>query len=275
MTVASVQSDGRPDRLPLVTVSIDGRATQMLIDTGSPVSILTADCLPHVQLRPSVLRLRSFTGQAVPVRGEAAVDVECNGQRRQLTAVISDQAGHRPILGRDWLREIRLDGQSVLSVGEERTPEAVEAVHAEVLDSRPGCSRGVEMDARHANQLRLGDSRVTGERQPVTGAMSAPSKPATVGAARGSGAAGARVGRGPAAAATALEAEAESGRGDWPAATEESSGGDTGGGDSGSGCGGGSYEVTAMQAQLEVHATDRGTSRCLLRESHADCAALR
>ena len=140
MTVAPVQSR-KPDRLPMVTVSINGRPVRMLVDTGSPVSILTADCLPGLKLRRSELRLKSFTGQAVPVRGEATVDVECNGQRRRLDAVVSDQPGHQPILGRDWLREIRLDWQSVLRIGREgevRTVEAVMAAHSAVFSEDLG-----------------------------------------------------------------------------------------------------------------------------------------
>ncbi|KAF0290039.1 hypothetical protein FJT64_011756 [Amphibalanus amphitrite] len=62
--------------------------------------------------------LRSFTGQPVPVHGEATVQTEHDGQRKRLNVVVSGQLRHHPLLGRDWLREIRLDWRSLLQVSE-------------------------------------------------------------------------------------------------------------------------------------------------------------
>ncbi|KAF0300059.1 uncharacterized protein FJT64_027342 [Amphibalanus amphitrite] len=106
------------DRLPLVTLSVNGRETEMLVDTGSPVSIVADGSIPGLKLRPSKMQLRSFTGQPVPVRGEATVQTEYGGQRKRLNVVVSGQLRHHPLLGRDWLREIRLDWRSLLQVSE-------------------------------------------------------------------------------------------------------------------------------------------------------------
>ncbi|XP_043238246.1 uncharacterized protein K02A2.6-like [Amphibalanus amphitrite] len=129
----------RRDRLPLVTVSVNGRQMEMLVDTGSPVSIVAVGSIPGLEVRPSVMQLRSFTGQPVPVRGEATVDVLYGGQRRRLDVVVSSQLGHRPLLGRDWLQVIRLDWRSLFQVSEvggasgRRTLESVKAAHAQVF----------------------------------------------------------------------------------------------------------------------------------------------
>ena len=85
------------------------------------------------------MQLRSFTGQPVPVRGEATVDVLYGGQRRRLDVVVSSQLGHRPLLGRDWLQVIRLDWRSLFQISEvggasgRRTLESVKAAHAQVF----------------------------------------------------------------------------------------------------------------------------------------------
>ena len=149
--VASVEEDvvlemspsqpNRRDTLPLVTVTINGRPTVMLVDTGSPVSIVSADSLPGLRLTGSRLSLRSFTGQAVPVRGEATVQVGYGGQEKQLSVVVSDQAGHRPLLGRDWLREIKLDWHSIFNIdrtGGQRTLESVRTAHSQVFSEELG-----------------------------------------------------------------------------------------------------------------------------------------
>ncbi|KAF0296629.1 hypothetical protein FJT64_005930 [Amphibalanus amphitrite] len=106
------------DRLPLVTLSVNGRETEMLVDTGSPVSIVADGSIPGLKLRPSKMQLRSFTGQPVPVCGDATVQAEYGGQRKRLNVVVSSQLRHHPLLGRDWLREIRLDWRSLLQVSE-------------------------------------------------------------------------------------------------------------------------------------------------------------
>ncbi|XP_043191626.1 uncharacterized protein K02A2.6-like [Amphibalanus amphitrite] len=136
MTVAQLTSQ---DRLPLVTLSVNGRETEMLVDTGSPVSIVADGSIPGLKLRPSKMQLRSFTGQPVPVRGEATVQTEYGGQRKRLNVVVSGQLRHHPLLGRDWLREIRLDWRSLLQVSEAskvsggRTLSSVTAAHAAVF----------------------------------------------------------------------------------------------------------------------------------------------
>ena len=113
-TVLKIQRPSQRDQLPLVTVDINGRPTAMIVDTGSPVSIVSLDTIPGLKL--SKFDLKSYTGQQVPIRGEAAVKVSHDGQQRSLRIVVSEQRGQRPLLGRDWLREIRLDYNSIFNI---------------------------------------------------------------------------------------------------------------------------------------------------------------
>ena len=106
------------DDLPLVSVMINGQRVKMMIDTGSPVTIIGRDInIPGLRMRSSELRLQSFTGQPVPLRGEATVEVEHAGQTRSLRLVICDRPGSAPLLGRDWLRQLRLNWRAVSMVG--------------------------------------------------------------------------------------------------------------------------------------------------------------
>ncbi|KAF0305641.1 DNA-binding protein HEXBP [Amphibalanus amphitrite] len=57
------------------TVTVNGQQLAMVMDTGSPVSLVSAETARQrgllQQLDPCDLRLTSFTGQAIPLRGEA------------------------------------------------------------------------------------------------------------------------------------------------------------------------------------------------------------
>ncbi|KAF0310994.1 hypothetical protein FJT64_018148 [Amphibalanus amphitrite] len=141
-----------------------GRQMEMLVDTGSPVSIVAVGSIPGLEVRPSVMQLRSFTGQPVPVRGEATVDVLYGGQRRRLDVVVSSQLGHRPLLGRDWLQVIRLDWRSLFQVSEvggasgRRTLESVKAAHAQMFADGLGTElKEIEADAVTGSYLMFLD----------------------------------------------------------------------------------------------------------------------
>ncbi|KAF0287953.1 hypothetical protein FJT64_013639 [Amphibalanus amphitrite] len=147
----------RQDRLPLVAVTVNGRPTEMMADTGSPVSIVADGSIPGLKLRPSTVQLRSFTGQTVPVRGEATVEVEFGGQRRRLNVVVSDRLGHQPLIGRDWLRDMRLDWRSLLQGSEDREVSGADGV------------RG-RRDTKGAGGRRDADAAGAGGRQDADGA---------------------------------------------------------------------------------------------------------
>ncbi|KAF0300092.1 Rabankyrin-5 [Amphibalanus amphitrite] len=129
----------------------------MMADTGSPVSIVADGSIPGLKLRPSTVQLRSFTGQTVPVRGEATVEAEFGGQRRRLNVVVSDRLGHQPLIGRDWLRDMRLDWRSLLQGSEDREVSGADGV------------RG-RRDTKGAGGRRDADAAGAGGRQDADGA---------------------------------------------------------------------------------------------------------
>ena len=102
-----------------VEVSINGKPTEMEIDTGASVSIMSEGTrstkFPELQLARSTVRLKTYTNQPVEVLGEATVDVEYRGQQCQLRLVVV--SGNGPTLfGRDWLEHLRLDWKEIHAV---------------------------------------------------------------------------------------------------------------------------------------------------------------
>lgn len=93
----------------IATVLVNGKRIQMELDTGSPWTIVNKDLFDSIsqdaQLKPSTVRLQSYTGNRVTIEGEAAVQVqfEANEKPRTLNLLVV-QTGVT-LLGRDWLEQ--------------------------------------------------------------------------------------------------------------------------------------------------------------------------
>ncbi|XP_064469988.1 uncharacterized protein K02A2.6-like [Ornithodoros turicata] len=98
------------------TVSVEDVPLTMEIDTGAAVSVMSLqqyqNCFPHLTLEPTSLRLRTYTGEALTPQGYITVNVNYGGRQRTLPLHILRQPGV-PLLGRNWVRELRLDWAGV------------------------------------------------------------------------------------------------------------------------------------------------------------------
>ena len=89
----------------------------MEVDTGAAVSLApesaVATLLHTTQLQSSNIVLKTYTGEQIPVKGVMSVDVRYGQQHhRDLKLLIVLE--HGPcLLGRDWLKVVRLDWRSI------------------------------------------------------------------------------------------------------------------------------------------------------------------
>ncbi|XP_043243059.1 uncharacterized protein K02A2.6-like [Amphibalanus amphitrite] len=127
------------------TVTVNGQQLAMVMDTGSPVSLVSAETARQrgllQQLDPCDLRLTSFTGQAIPLRGEALVSVTASGRpATRLRLVVTGFGPHRPLMGREWLQALGLmtSPARVCRVQPARTPEGVLERHSAVFNEELG-----------------------------------------------------------------------------------------------------------------------------------------
>ena len=103
---------------------------------------------PNKQQRPklqsSARRLHTYTGQELEVQGSVTVDVTYNSQQETLALLIV--AGKSPsLLGRDWLKKIRLDWQTLhhlQAVPPKKLQEILDQ-HSEVFKDELGLVKGV------------------------------------------------------------------------------------------------------------------------------------
>lgn len=130
-------------KTPKITVDleIDGIETQMELDTGSAVSVMTQDDYVKIfnkepKLEKTNIRLKTYTEEVIHPLGRVQVDVAVNNQKRKLPLVILER-GSNPLFGRDWLSELKLDWQSIHKITQQNSkvnntkPELVEKLRSE------------------------------------------------------------------------------------------------------------------------------------------------
>ncbi len=92
--------------------------------------------MPSIQT--SKTKLRTYTGQEIPVRGLLHVEVEHRGQQKQLPLIVTEGQGPS-LLGRNWLK---LDWSAAYRVQEPDPLAAVLEAHETVFQEELGTIRG-------------------------------------------------------------------------------------------------------------------------------------
>ena len=105
-----------------VRVCIGSEPITMELDTGASLSTIGEkvyrDKLSRYKLCRSNVKLRSYTGDSVPVLGSIKVPVRCNGGESQNIEVLVVKGDRPSLFGRDWLAQIRLDWKGIFRVSE-------------------------------------------------------------------------------------------------------------------------------------------------------------
>lgn len=104
-----------------VNFDVNQRNVLMEIDTGAAVSIMSEvtykKSFAHVPLGGSNVTLKTYTGQAIPVRGQFLAKVAYGNQTADLPLIVVK--GNGPSLcGRNWLERIKLDWKTIKMVNE-------------------------------------------------------------------------------------------------------------------------------------------------------------
>ena len=130
-----------------VRVHINGVGVEMEIDTGASITIMSEDTYrklwPNINesLRPTHVKLETYTGQQIRVKGSKMVQVQYGDQSKKLSLVVVSGSGPTQ-LGRDWLKEIRLDWRVICKVEYHKSLEEVLKRHEEVFREELGTYTG-------------------------------------------------------------------------------------------------------------------------------------
>jgi hypothetical protein len=83
-------------------ISVGGRSSTCLLDTGCEQSMLPRRYVPHAQLTPTEIKVFAANGTNIPVLGTVGVCLEAAGLSVQARFLVSDTVDE-PMLGIDWL----------------------------------------------------------------------------------------------------------------------------------------------------------------------------
>ena len=80
---------GKSSTKPIrVEVQINGKPLSMEVDTGAAVSLISykklKQVLPRIKIKKTMVVLRTYTSEAIPVRGEVQAMVTMVSKRRSL-----------------------------------------------------------------------------------------------------------------------------------------------------------------------------------------------
>ena len=117
------------------------------MDTGASLSIISEDTFrknwPEQVLQEASIKIRTYTGELLKVKGCVDVDISYGDQKAcvQLFVVAGDGSN---LLGRDWLRQIRLNWQEIFHLYKKTTSlQSVLQQHQDVFKDGLGTMKGL------------------------------------------------------------------------------------------------------------------------------------
>ena len=127
----------------LVTLSVDNSPLEMEVDTGASLTVISEVTYratygeQAIQPRKSKVKLKMYTGNEKPLLGMEEVNVQHNGQSKQLPLIITRGEGPS-LLGRKWLGEWRIDWRGTYKVQEIDVLSAVLDKHEAIFREKLG-----------------------------------------------------------------------------------------------------------------------------------------
>ena len=103
----------------MVSVKLNGQKLDMEVDTGAAFSVISEATRQAVftneTLHPSDLVLKTYTDESMKVKGTINMRVQYGDQKQKLVLVVVEGNGPS-LLGRNWLKYLRLDWNKIFSV---------------------------------------------------------------------------------------------------------------------------------------------------------------
>ena len=114
LKAGSINACQQPQKGKIVaTLHLNGNPVDMEIDTGADVSTMSWDMFRTIFsediLQTTSTTLRQYNGEPLKIRGEAWVNVRYQGQQMKGRLIIVDVDAKLPLLGREWLYELKMD----------------------------------------------------------------------------------------------------------------------------------------------------------------------
>ena len=150
---------GEPRSPPItVEVMVYGVPVTFEVDTGSSSTLMNARTFELVrstggddslELRACKSKLRTYTGEPIPVRGEVSAVIHYDDQHLELPVIVVDTKGPN-LLGRDWMSFLRLDWHTIKQVRcdhgrRQNLGDILTEKYPDVFSEELGCLKDVEI----------------------------------------------------------------------------------------------------------------------------------
>ena len=130
---------------------LDQKSREIQLDTGATVSIppkvLYDQQFNQWPLRGTKIKLKAYNGVQIPVYGEVHLPVVYEQQELVLPLIVVDGDGP-PLLGRNWLEQLKLNWHYIFHVSKVDTLSDVLGRHKMVFEKRLGTIKGFTVDTK-------------------------------------------------------------------------------------------------------------------------------
>ena len=92
------------------TVQVNGIKKELIIDTGSPISVLPPDerIMKATEVQKKTNRYQDVNKDKVKVRGKIPVNIEYENNKQKMEILITERTDITPLLGMDWMKTFKL-----------------------------------------------------------------------------------------------------------------------------------------------------------------------
>ena len=123
-----------------VELQVNDQPLTMEVDTGAACSLVpesaVATLLTSAELQPTNVVLKTYTGEQIPVKGVLSVTVKYGQQSHRNLKLLVIQGSGPCLMGRDWLKVVRLDWRTVAKVTSSVPTSANLSSHITALQDR-------------------------------------------------------------------------------------------------------------------------------------------
>ena len=134
-------------------VTINGVSVEMELDTGAAYTVITQVTYQKIvqqeninSLEYSDLKLKSYSGEFIPVFGQVAVKVNYGQKECELYLHVVDGDGPN-VMGRDWIKTVGVTFKlgEIHSVEESKSLHEILDKHSAIFEEKLGCLKGTEV----------------------------------------------------------------------------------------------------------------------------------
>lgn len=131
----------------LVEVWLNHQPVKMEVDTGASVSIISRKQFERLglgKLVPTETCLSTITGEELKVLGKCEVSVSYKEQTYDKLQLHVVESTGPPLLGRDWLSQIRLDWRQINNLKEDKIAGSLLGKYSDLFDGQLGKVAGIK-----------------------------------------------------------------------------------------------------------------------------------